>query len=473
MAYPLATLIGRVVNGRTTTLPGYQYGADYRFVDPSHPNASDENDGSAEYPWASLAGACWGSPVRASPDALSAAQAGNTVVVYPGIYNTSEVTNSRFTPIYNPVNSGAAGNPIRFQALQRGTVEVRTTNGNGAQPTIGALNRDYIIWDGFLVQQEFCRTAPDTGPVVLWDSDYCEVLNSEIVGYTWYSNDNDCGVRLENTLGCRVANNLIRDYVSSGHAQPIETYDTKGLIIEHNTIRNNRAGGFIKGGGIRYGGNSEITVRYNMFEQTVPAVRSAGLGFGVVSPIYGNGSFGVRSYGNITRGCNWGYWLISYNGTSPQHITIANDTILNAIDPEGGAISMRGADGPGAYDDLVFRNNIYSVSVSGYVFWDGTSIAKMDSDYCLFDVSSGAAVSGLYQAPSGTYSLPQLRALLGGDANSITGSPLFVSYSTGDYRLQEGSPARNACPDYLNVAGGGTINMGAYMTGNEQIGIDW
>lgn len=67
-------------------------------------------------PWRTIGRAAWGSTSRSSPDAIQAAQAGDTVVVSPGVdWEDGDPRGGRFTVSLNPVNSGTPGAPITFR----------------------------------------------------------------------------------------------------------------------------------------------------------------------------------------------------------------------------------------------------------------------------------------------------------------------------------------------------------------------
>lgn len=54
-------------------------------------------------------------------------------------------------------------------------------------------------------------------------------------------------------------------------------------------------------------------------------------------------------------------------------------------------------------------------------------------------------------------------------------NPLYANAAQGDFRLQAGSPVRTGAVDILDLDGDGStsdiIGMGAYVIGNEVIGI--
>jgi hypothetical protein len=61
----------------------------------------------------------------------------------------------------------------------------------------------------------------------------------------------------------------------------------------------------------------------------------------------------------------------------------------------------------------------------------------------------------------------------GFDLNGLFSDPLFTDQNSGDYTLEESSPAIDLGRDYLNLTGQGTntvINAGCYITGDEVMG---
>ena len=72
-------------------------------------------------------------------DGIRVADAGDTVLVAAGTYNTSATTNRRFDPIYNPANSGTANAPITIRA--EGNVYL--TSSSGGQPIVGTYQKNH------------------------------------------------------------------------------------------------------------------------------------------------------------------------------------------------------------------------------------------------------------------------------------------------------------------------------------------
>ena len=123
---------------------------------PACSDATAYADNTASAPWCSLLRATWGNTTRTDPSTPSeAARAGDTVYVTAGTYRTASYFS--VTPVYQPANSGAPGSPIVFQAT--GTVTLTTTHAPAVEPwgtgspIIGSELKDYIVWDGFTINQ--------------------------------------------------------------------------------------------------------------------------------------------------------------------------------------------------------------------------------------------------------------------------------------------------------------------------------
>ena len=232
-------------------------------------------------PWATVGRAVWGSSNRNSPSSSEAAQAGDTVLVNAGTYNTDAVTNSRYTPIYNPVNSGRSGAPITIRAV--GTVHLQSNNSSGTQPIVGTLDREYIIWDGFTVDERSVPTRADTGPVVIWNSSNILMENMHVLGVIRNWGDNHNGIRIENSNNIVVRNCRVEGFNES-HGGNITTYNVSHLLLEHNDLSDADDGIFIKGNN-----PGPVTIRYNYVHNTKNAIMFGIIGTsGEMSYVYQN-----------------------------------------------------------------------------------------------------------------------------------------------------------------------------------------
>ena len=109
-----------------------------------------------------------------------------------------------------------------------------------------------------------------------------------------------------------------------------------------------------------------------------------------------------------------------------------------------------------SFSDIVFRNNIVSDAATGYgTYIPSDAFAQIDPDYNLYD-----QVRGGYPYAD---DLDQWQAG-GKDVNSLFATPRFVG--PDDFRLADDSPARGAGADVLGLFGGGTVDLGAFVTGD-------
>jgi hypothetical protein len=105
------------------------------YVDQDHPRASDKNSGAEDSPWNTI------------NHAATVLRAGDTVLVNEGIYDVGASANWA-VPAVGPIHAGTAAAPITFQAHPGHRVTITTS---GGQAAIGS-NRDYVVWDGFVVE---------------------------------------------------------------------------------------------------------------------------------------------------------------------------------------------------------------------------------------------------------------------------------------------------------------------------------
>jgi len=407
---------------------------------------------SASTPWRTLGRALWGSTSLSSPSTAQAARAGDTVLVAAGTYNTNAVTNSRYVPIYNPVNSGTAGSPIVIKAV--GTVHLQSSNSSGTQPIVGTQNRSYIIWDGFTVDEATVPTRRDTGPVVIWDSNNVTMQNMHVIGVVQNWGDNHNGIRIEGSNNVIVRNCRIEGFYES-HGGGITTYRTGQLLLENNDISNAEDGIFIKGEN-----QGPVTIRYNLVHNTKNAIMFGGIGLsGSMSYVYQN---------LITNAALGGVIFIGYDNLTPAHVTVVNNTI-HAASPssDGGGILLRPQFT--GYRNLVFKNNIVTGSAAGVTAWGTELNASSFSHNNYYNNSRVAWID--YR----DYTLSGWRSTYGKDtAGTLTSNPQFRA--SDDFRLADTSPLINAGLDILDLDNDGStsdaITMGAYITGSEIIGIN-
>lgn len=435
--------------------------------------------------WQTIGRAAWGSTNRSAPDSTEAAEAGDIVSIAAGTYGFSGVIDDRFGVVYNPENEGTADNPIRFVA--DGVVVLTATDAEA--PVIGSNSQDYIEWYADISQghfwqisacpedpggSELCTGAvvactPDTGPVVFLGVTGGLIEGAQITA----SRDSNLGlenwpaIRLENSTGVRVRNNEIADFrvegnVYNGHACAVQLYTCQDCIIEHNYGHNIGAGVALKdndGSGQFSSGN---IIRYNLFETVGEAFSVSHVG----ETLQDEGS---DFYQNVVN-----TYLNAIGGSGHNSERFYNNTFYNGtLDTNAFAFQIRAAANPGTVDDGFYNvkiwNNIihtadYAIYTNSTAMPATTAVHMERNCYYSFGVhfyTSDVDGNRTFASYQGAYPTQ--------DVNSVNSDPLFTNAAAGDFTLQGGSPAIDLGRHPDNNA---TINAGAYITGNEVIGLE-
>lgn len=433
------------------------------YVDSARGNDSTtyaSND--AANPWQTIGRAAWGSVNPAAADATQAARAGDTVLVAAGTYTTTSVSTScasggRYAVALNPVNSGTSGNPITFRAS--GTVTV-LLGASYAGPTIGSNSRNYIIWDGFTINEARASgtSCADTGPVVIHASIGSQIINSSITGTYRAWGDNYNGVRLDYATNPVVRNNTITAITCDfrTNCAGVMLYDTQGAIIEHNDISNCATGVYVKGdhGEDAYPQQNTI-VRFNRLHD----ITSHGVGLGAAN--------GTNVYQNIIKGVSIGVRFYNFGAPQSSNITIQNNTFI-ATDVSQAGISYAGTSN---ISNARIFNNIFYSQYGETVNFGTAGLGSNSYEHNLYyGYRAWGSVAGTqrsFEAWRGTF-LQDSTAPTGSTSN-----PSFVNEI--DYRLSSVSPAASLGVDILDLNRNGITNdvipAGAYVTGSEVIGL--
>ncbi|MHC4181305.1 MAG: DUF1565 domain-containing protein, partial [Planctomycetota bacterium] len=107
------------------------------YVDRSHPQASDAAAGTQPSPWKTI------------NHAATVLRAGDTVLVKEGTYNVG-ASPGWAAPAVGPAHAGKKDKPITLRAYPGHRVTITTS---GGQAAIGS-GRDYVVWDGFIVDMK-------------------------------------------------------------------------------------------------------------------------------------------------------------------------------------------------------------------------------------------------------------------------------------------------------------------------------
>lgn len=499
-------------------------------------NGSTGNDSTtyanndAGNPWLTIGRAAWGSTNRASPVSGEAAQAGDTVNIAAGTYNTSADTDER-AAYYLPTNTGTVGNYITFQAT--GTVELTSTipapdgavvsNGgtdyrcildhmssasdepgvggswttfwevsvdtpDGAwvittsynaedytdgMPLIGsAINIDYIKWDGFTIKQENINYRGGNGVINVF-GDFTTISNCEIVGRaTSYpqGSDQHNAILSENSVvnvsGLLIENNKLHGFTGTGgrNDTAITVYWLNDeIIIRNNEIYDNQTGILSK---TTDADSVSVLIHNNLFyNNTGDAISLQTLS-------------NVKIYHNIMRDGGAGFQFFpttNQEGTDrPKAYYVVNNTMDNLT---WGIYINDGGGGSCAYphDNFVKNNIITNVTYGVFTECGDTAdwqTTDIDHDYNMYYTYTNF---GFDSSSNFTFATWQ-GATYTQDANSDDSTdPLYVDEGDDNFRLQGGSQAINFGIDILDLDNdsdtGDPITIGAYITGNEQIGL--
>lgn len=414
----------------------------------------------ANSPWQTIGRAAWGSTNRSSPNTSQAARAGDTVLIAAGTYSTTG-SDSRFDPVYNPANSGTPGNPITFQAS--GTVTLRLSSSRGS--VIGANQRNYIIWKGFTIYEANAPSHADTGSVTWFEATHSSVEDCVLDGNgdPGYG-DNHPGVRIENSRFITVRNNRISNYrtsvVNGANGNGVQVYDSYDLLIANNDISTSGSGINFKS--LVFNSTGTSIIRNNLIHEIV--------GAGIILSRQVAGQI-THVHNNIVRNSSEGIRLWRFDASIfPQNNTITNNVLYGNVT----GLNIQYAPEPNAGNR--FLNNIVANNTNAI-----SSIDVRPSDMALGRLSSQHNLYyqfNIHSNISGNYTLATWKSSLEQDTISpeaISANPLFVDAANGNFRLQSGSPALSLGIDILDLNNNGsvvdTIPAGAYITGNEVIGL--
>ncbi len=420
----------------------------------------------ADHPWATIGRAAWGNANRATPNSSEAAQAGDTVYVSAGTY-TAPDTGTRSGIAFNPVNSGTSESArIIIQAV--GTVNL-TTSGTLGGPVIGAgTGKHYITWDGFAIDENTYASleSGEQSVVMFYNADYGIVKNCTIIGRTInVAGSNHAGIFFLTSAGSRAYNNKISNVKSSvdiTNVSGIYAYGATNLLLDHNEIYDSNTGIFVKGYSC-----SDVTIRYNNIHNIDrTGIRmAANSGSNTNIHVYQNllhdiGGIGILSWGNGALGIGTGSMAI-------------NNTMYNVGAGFGYSVETT---------QVLFYNNIVHTVLMSYVYTETYGELGYptvhDWEHNLYYSATTKpmwSVEGANPNQNWAYWTGTWNQDTATPAGIYGSNPLFVTNGS-DFRLQAGSPAINAGIDILDLDNDSsttdTITIGAYITGNEIIGVD-
>lgn len=368
--------------------------------------------------------------------ALVIARAGDTVDVAAGVYS-APCTGNRYMPAFQPANSGTSvTQQIAFIGRGGTTTELRCASGAG--PVIGTYSRRWIVWDGFFVDESRSPSVSDTGPAVVWSSDWVTLRNLVIRGAAIARDDNHTGIRIEQSRDIAIDGNTItgiRETRSpSQNFAGIMGYDAIRVTVNGNTISDCDVAVFPKGdhnfagyglGEWRITGNRISAHRAGM--QIGGLKSGTGYGRSVISNnvIIGPGAAGLA-----------GIQLHAYDGISPRAIDIHHNTVTGF----GAAVLATTPGGAQSQVDITIRDNVLvGATIAINIHWTG-SRPTFASDYNLLWPAAVGSRGGWYTDGNTRDTLTQWRSATANDAHSISVDPALSS----DFKLPSNSAGRTA-----------------------------
>jgi hypothetical protein len=234
-------------------------------------------------------------------------------------------------------------------------------------------------------------------------------------------------VEVKESSDIKVQNCYIHDL-----ACPMSWSGNSNMLVEYNTIARNQSTAIWHSEGIAAHYSSNVTIRYNTFEDIEGTAMIASLS-GIVQnwEIYGNVFF--YSEGSTRTGTGHGIFTTNVPGNSITGLKFYNNTVANIARGN----SARPVLIPGYGADVSIRNNLWYCD-------KGTACAPAD-------VSVG---SGSYVCDQNWYSGSVVHPAEAGAQNAGTLNP-FVSVANKDFRLRVATSPGSVLPPPYNLDAAG------------------
>jgi uncharacterized repeat protein (TIGR02543 family) len=400
--------------------------------------------------------------------AMANAVAGDTVYFLAGTYNTDYLND--YHASWEPQNSGIASAPITFAAYPEAAVIINgvAPDGKDMVRVFSTGNKDYIIFDGFMIQ---ANNGTKMGSIIIgyntnsWDntSDNCIVRNCTLDGGSAVPTVDSEFIRIEWAQNTLIQNCVIKN-AKSPKGSGVKMIRNKNTIVENCEICD--CG---KGIVADFTGSEFSTFRYNY-------IHHCSLNGISLTENNANSHSDVSIYHNVIAFCSRASIddYVSSGAASSDRMRIFNNTIYSGSAQKTASINLAGG-----YDKEFYNNIIYGLKLDNDVgllrFWPLTAatattvtIAACDHNQYgnlagnfLIKIRRPDGVGGAtYASYSSLASWQTSTELVGGGhpgVGSLASDPGFVNASgtmseLNDFRLAAGSPCLGA--------GRGGIDMG-------------
>jgi hypothetical protein len=473
VAFPFPTIAG---TGTVNAPSGGEWGGrtPTRYVAPFASVSGASNDyadlGATSYNNATSSG----TPTTYGT-ALARATAGQIIGVFEGVYtlNQNPANNQSYNiPVTNPTNSGTSGNPIVFQARwpacydsvtsgNRSKIQNNVTTGDLGVATIGATGRNYVVTDGFWVDENTSRSRADAGPAVIWNGTGLAMRRCRIDGIAVdRSGDNHPGIRGEELVTGEIYSNVVTGFTFGGSVNQcgIQFFECLGVTCYNNDVDNCVTGIYVKDDNSSFGFGG-IDLKYNI-------VRNCAGGILVNDPSVGSGA-AVQNYieQNLIYDCSAYAVRMNFGGfaATPKLWTVRQNTMVDTV--QGMSFNFQQS---GALASSDFRNNL--MSGTGHIFYFDAGTVEVSgyvANGMTATYNSGRGMSNYARTSGGNLatSANMVSAVGMGANGTISGqsaAQVFLSPGTDDYHLNVGS--------FALTAGNSGGPIGCYITGSETIG---
>ena len=407
----------------------------FYFVDQNNPNASDENLGTEELPWKTLKKAC------------NTVVAGDAVIVKAGRYSDPDST---WASAFTPVNSGEPGKPIIFKSYPKHAAILE--KGGSGDCGMRVNGRNYIIIDGFKV----------IGGIGFHDCGYCEIRNCDVIEGRNSDTSLNWGIFLHTSHHCIIENNYVHDmeegpYPGHHNAACIMLFASSDSIIE-----NNIADAKVLNGQKIYSafGQKGGQIYRNIWRYNIALNATTGF-FGKAATACDNASEDNIYYQNIAINCSKAAFELNH---MCYRFQIYNNVAYNC----GAFIS--------AWLESNQNNSVWNNIAIGTdtVYYLSEVTPETFFSYSDYNNLQGSLFCS-HQWRDYAQTLAEWQQKTPFDDHSTSTDPLFVNAEVHDFHLNPNSPCLNAGIDRQDYDNDGntteSINMGAYITGNETIGL--